>query len=55
MKKLRHSIYGFYCAECGNFVYEGFDNRDKIDLPNNNAVCVECGNHYLDREENNVK
>ena len=50
-QKVRISTYGFYCAECGKFVYRGYDIRDKKGLPNNNAVCLECGKHYEDINE----
>ena len=42
----RISINGFYCADCGKFTYQGFDSRDKLNLPNNNAVCLRCGEKY---------
>ena len=45
----RHSVYGFYCGECKKFVYDGYDARDKTGLPNNCAVCVECGDNYFDK------
>ncbi len=45
----RHSAYGFYCQDCRDFVYSGFDARDKIGLPRGNAVCVDCGEIYEDK------
>jgi len=41
MSKVRTSKYGFYCAVCNKFVYQGFDSRDDDRLTN--AVCVSCG------------
>ena len=49
-KKPKTSAYGFYCADCGKFVYQGYDRNDKKDLPDGNAVCVECGEKYEDKE-----
>jgi len=39
------SAYGFYCGDCGDFVYEGYNTRSKK-LPNRNAVCTRCGKKY---------
>jgi len=44
----RFSACGFYCADCRSFVYRGYDSRDKIGLPDNNAVCGPCGDSYED-------
>lgn len=41
----KRSAYGFYCGDCGEFVYEGYDTRTKK-LPNRNAVCTFCGEKY---------
>jgi len=49
---MRTSAYGFYCADCGKFVYQGYDSRDKIGLPNNLAVCAKCGSKYRNIKSN---
>jgi len=48
-KKPRTSIFGFYCARCEKFVYLGYDHRDKKNLTDENAVCIECGKFYEDK------
>ena len=47
--KPRHSAYGFSCADCNKFVHKGYDARDKVGLPDNNAVCEDCGANYSDK------
>ena len=49
--KPKISVNGFYCADCGKFHYQGYDRRDKINLPDNNAVCTKCGEKYSDKKE----
>ena len=49
---MRTSVYGFYCSDCGRFVHQGYDNRDKISLPNDCAVCTKCGPRYEDKKSN---
>jgi len=48
--KIRLSINGFYCADCKRWTYQGYDSRDKENLPNSDAVCIKCGEKYLDKE-----
>lgn len=51
--KTRISEYGFYCGNCNKFVYQGYGRKDKIGLPQDNAVCLECGDNYEDLEDLN--
>jgi len=37
----RKSNYGFYCAWCKEFAYEGYDDRD-VDVEKGEAVCTVC-------------
>lgn len=47
--KQRVSADGFYCANCGDFVYVGYDNRDFKGVKS--AICVECARHCNPKEE----
>lgn len=48
MKPARRSAYGFYCDDCREFVYIGYDSRD---IPQKtNAVCVDCAKAYIEVE-----
>ena len=49
MKKERSSKNGYYCGYCNKYLYKGYDSRDKVNLPSQNAICVECGDKYTDK------
>jgi len=39
---MRHSENGFYCSDCGKFIYDGYDCRDHENIRTGDAYCPDC-------------
>jgi len=44
--KGRLSENGFYCADCGKFVYIGYTNEELNGVEMGQPVCSKCGKKY---------
>ncbi len=49
--KVRTSIWGYYCNDCGEFTYIDYDSRDSVNIPTGKAICITCGRNYPELQE----